>query len=1253
MRHLRLIGLLFAAVLLGSCRPAPPRHAQPTLHELRQAGPSARAPDVVARWLLAELFAPGGAAQEAARAAERLRGMDVEAVALAQLGLGLDAWLHGQVSAAPDHFLRAVRAARGWEDPLAPYVAWFAAQQATALRHHSPDLWRRWRAFVEEAIDQPVHLGWRARSELVDWWSAEAFAAAEPDVLASTAERYGCVGAVRLAGPFGRNTKRDLVSAHPAEAPGPWPERWRRVDGQVETPRRLQTRHEGCRVWADEPTAGGVFYAETYLDLPADREVLLAVQGAIAVWVDDTLMLDRDPRRWGEWPRFGVALWLERGRHRVLARLESPATSVRVMEPDGRPLEVAADTDGAAPYAVTPPRRTGEPNLVARYVARGQVLPPPDDVTRLLVAYLAYTEGQGDLAAAFMEPFVASLDEATGPALLLSSTFAGRDPVYNEAQVRDLRRELQERAVKHDPGLWQAALDLALFRGQQEGAAQVVRPLRALVERFPDVSAVAFALARTYGELGWRAEYAATVNAMVGRFPESPEALAAALELADANGERERADTLLRELQKLDPDSELALSRAVERGDYAAAIREVERLRQRRPDREELALRVHRLQVAAGSAQDSVEALEEALAKDSKNASLRLALADARYASGQRDALQRALVDAIDRGAATEALEEAIDLVEGLTELEPYRLRAEPIIAAYERSGRHLPGHAARVLDYAAVWVKSDGSSRMLEHEIVRIQSAEAITKMAEHPRLPGLPLHMRVIKRDGRTLEPELVAGKPSVTFPHLEVGDYIETEQVVSEPGDGADGTFYLGPHWFFREENVAYARSEFVVISPVGKELIVEVTGDVPAPQREDRDGFEVRRWRVDESPAAPTEPGSPPLPEFLPSVHVGWGVNQQRVVRRFFDEAIDLTPIDPRIARIAQRIVEPAPPRARAERAQRLYRWVLANVEDGEETDGRRVVVGKQGNRARGFATLCRAIGLDVRYAVAQNRITAPPRGPITEAMLFSQLVMQVDAENGPIWLTVGNKYAPFGYLPAEVRGMPAYVLAGSGPRRTETPADGSRDGLEYEGEAVLAANGSATLKLAERFVGRHAMAARNDLAELAERRVPDVLQALVAQDLRGARLDDHAIEHLDELDAPVTLRLEIAVPALAEPEGGALVLAPPFVVRVNQLATLPTRQTPLLIATATYRRVRLRIELPPGAIVESTLDRRVIADGDRRVVVADRIEGNVLVLDRTVDLPAGRVQPEQYGSFVAFARRADEAQTAAIRIRLRP
>ncbi|MBN2192749.1 MAG: hypothetical protein JW751_08010 [Polyangiaceae bacterium] len=1243
--------VLVAALVLGSCGRLAPRHPEPTLTELRRAGPMAEDPEMVARWLLAELFVPGGDATQAARASTRLAGMQTEDHALAELGLGLEAWLHGRTAEAPDRFLRAVRAARTSEAPYAPFVAWFASRQAVNLRHHAPGLWRRWQGFVDQAIAAPDRLGWRARNELVDWWSAEAFAAAGPDVLGRTAQQYGCLGKVRLAGPFGRHTKRDLVSRHAAEEPGPWPERWPRADGQIDTPRRLRTRHEGCRTWADEPVADGVFYAETFLDLPADREILLAVQGAVAIWVDDVLVLDRDPRRWGEWPRFGVSLWLVKGRHRVLARLDSPRTSIRVMAPDGRPLKVTASSDGALPYSLVPVRRTGEANLISRFVKDGRVVPPPDQITRLLVAYLAHAEGQGDLAAAFMEPFVAEISRATGPALVWSALFTEHDPVYSGSQVRDLVRELQERALTADPELWQPALALTLFRAEQEGLVQAIPAMKKLAQRFGEIPAVSFALAQIYGKLGWKAEFAAAVAETVRRFPESPEALRAALDLADAAGERERADAIVRQIQALDPDSELLLTRAIEREDFAVAIRELERLGERRPDREDIAERIHRVKLAAAMTTDSLGHLAAALEKTPKDSDARLALADARFAAGQTDALQKALVDAIDRGADTEDLERAIALVEGLTELEPYRLRAEPIIAAYERSGRHQPGHAARVLDYAAVWVKSDGSSRLLEHEIVRIQSAEAITKMAEHPRLPGFALHMRVIKQDGRTLEPELVAGKTSVTFPHLEVGDYIETEQIVSESGDNADGTYYVGPHWFFREENVAYARSEFVVISPVGKDLIVEVTGDVPAPRREDQDGFEVRRWRVDESPAAPAEPNSPPLSEFLPSVQVGWGVSQQRIVRRFHDETIDLTPVDPRIARIARRIVEPASPRAKAERAQRLYRWVLANVEDGEETDGRRVVIGKQGSRARGYETLCRALGLKVDYALAQNRIAPPPRGPITEAMVFSQIVMRVGTEVGPVWLTVGNKFAPFGYLPAEVRGMPAFLLGGSGPRLTETPADGSRDGIEYEGTAVLARDGSAKLSLEQRFVGRHAMAARSDLAQLAERRLPDVLQAMVARDLRGARLDDFSIDHLDELDAPLTLKLDLVVPALAEEERGRLALVPPFESMVTNLTTLPSRQTPLLLPMATYRHVKLRVELPAGATVETPLAPVTVKNGDRRVVVADHVEQDVVVLERTVDIPAGRVQPERYPDFVSFARRADEAQVRTIRIRL--
>jgi hypothetical protein len=53
-----------------------------------------------------------------------------------------------------------------------------------------------------------------------------------------------------------------------------------------------------------------------------------------------------------------------------------------------------------------------------------------------------------------------------------------------------------------------------------------------------------------------------------------------------------------------------------------------------------------------------------------------------------------------------------------------------------------------------------------------------------------------------------------------------------------------------------------------------------------------------------------------------------------------------------------------------------------------------------------------------------------------------------------------------------------------------------------------------------------------------------------------------------------------------------------------------------------------------------------------VVIGDSLEGRKLVLSRTVNIPAGRIQPADYRDFVQFARRADDAQTGNIRVRVR-
>ncbi len=55
---------------------------------------------------------------------------------------------------------------------------------------------------------------------------------------------------------------------------------------------------------------------------------------------------------------------------------------------------------------------------------------------------------------------------------------------------------------------------------------------------------------------------------------------------------------------------------------------------------------------------------------------------------------------------------------------------------------------------------------------------------------------------------------------------------------------------------------------------------------------------------------------------------------------------------------------------------------------------------------------------------------------------------------------------------------------------------------------------------------------------------------------------------------------------------------------------------------------------------TALETSSIEDETRLVTVKDHVEPGLLVLDRVMDLPAGRIQPAGYLDFQAFARRVD-------------
>lgn len=1245
---MKRFGLIVAtSIALAACGGAPDAATPVELAKLRSAARGSSNGEKVGRWLLDEMLAPGGTSKEAAAARAQLDKTSSRGL-YANLAAGMYDETHGEPKKAAQAYVAALVAAKKSEDPNATLAAWYASHHLVALRGSVASLWETHKKEVLPLIEAPGAIGWRPLAELHEWSTAEAFDKAEVTGDAYEAlvtSRMGCARALRIAGPFGRGTAPERRRSFAAER-APWPPSWPAEATRGNVPHILQTERHRCITAAKEKNEEGVYYTEAFFETTTPRELVVAGQGALAVWVDDTLVVERDLRNWGVWQRFGGAVKVGPGRHRVLVRTLTDSGSIRLLNRDGTSAQIETDIKADRPYGLEKPQVLADPNpingLVASLREGKEVALTP--LVAALAAHAAHVDGLDDVATTILSKSATAKDAAP-VASMMAAQYARGDVAFPDQVRRANEKELFARAAAGDERLWYAKAWLLLDDADQRGLVEAVEPLRKLVQDSPNVPDITVQLARVYAKLGWRAERMKTLQELAKRFPDDKDALTLYVTALEEDGGLAEADKVAQRIKKLDPDAEVDLDRAVARRDWRAAIEELRRLEKRRPDRKEIAQRIADVLNRSGDPSAAAAQLEKALAKNPLDTNSRFRIADHAYAKGDTTALRRALAEALQAGAKGNEIREAVELLEGASLLEPYRQDGRKVIKefeAWEKRGKHMEGNAARILDYAATWVHTDGSAEMLEHEILRMQSQEAVQKEAEQKPPEGLVLRLRVIKPDGSILEPEPVAGKPTLTMPHLAVGDYLEIEHITATSSDGGKGRRYRGPHWFFREADKGYWRSEFVVLTPKDKPLDIETVGKVPAATTKENGTFVERRWRVDESPPAPEEPDAPNPREFLPSVRLGWGINLDDALVRYVDAASEETPLDPRLRKLAMSIVEGIPQAKKDDRARALYKWLSEQVQDGQEGDGRRVLTGKGGNRQVAFLYLLRLLGTPAELALVKSRTAPPPVSKMSEVETYDNIVARLETESGPRWLTVRDKFAPFGYVPAELRGQPAIRLVHGTPRDT-TPTLGTADGVTIEGKAVMKADGSASLELSQSYGGRMGIGLRNVLDRIPPGKHQELVETqLLATNVPGARLKSLTFENKEDLAAPLVVKMKAEVPQLARSVSNKLLLKSLFRVDIAQVASLPERQTPLLLASSSHVEVKLQIVVPSTMRMPSSLPSGSLKDGDRTVVVKDTVEGNAITLNRVVDIPAGRVKPgEEYARFVAFTRAADQ------------
>jgi hypothetical protein len=1086
-------------------------------------------------------------------------------------------------------------------------------------------------------------------------------ALSNPDLsdLARLTADLGTPTEATLVGPFSPWHRLSMAEPTP-------PERTGHLDGLGDGPYgplSLRTLHfaDGRLSLAGEAQAGDVYVYAVDVQVPATGTFVLRTVTSLdhVAVLDGTPVITRLTHARPAPTLSASAVRLAAGAHRLLVRLaregEAGNLTVALHRLDGAPAGLTfAAASGPAPggWAGVDQVRDAD-GLFPSAAALHEAL--VDEVGDALARVVAARDGLArdrDGAAALLAELPAS---AQGPALaVLRADLAMDDRSVPSRVARGRATRDLEAALAKDPTHVAALLSsarLALDDGRPLDALAQVKRARAAAAT-PCAAALSLE-ARVELALGLDAQASNTARAAATAQGGHCEALGLAYDVARRRDAVAEADALLEETARCPGAAYRAAEHFRTRGDVA---------RTRAALAAQLALDEGQVSSALALAQ---------LLRGQRQYEDAVRQLDAQRRLWPRNtAVLKALADTLDEaGTPAEALawREAALLVDGadlplrrLVEraktgrelLDEFAISTEEALKSYEAAPGSEDATSAFVLDAAAIRAFPDGSLVDRIHIIQKALDQQGVQEIAEVQLPAGAEvLTLRTLKPDGRTLEPESIDGKETVSLPGVQVGDLVEYEYLLAHPSRGPGQPGFTAGAFYFQIARQPNARSTYVVAAPKGSGLKVDAH-HVEAPPVAQEGELEVFRHEERRVPPYIPEPVGPPSGnEWLPFVSVGAGqTGNEGVVTAYADAFLDRGQVTHEVRAFARAAAGEA---TGVDAVRAVYVAVmdtLSGRDAGLTLSAAASVAQDRGSRTWLLLASLRALGFDAR-AVAVRAFSADPAPYLfpNEALLPYVCVRVTLPEGRAVWLDPLVRYAPFDELPEfALGGREAWVLPEPGRplERVTTPEKPPRATKDVQLTMTLAADGVLTGDGVETYQGYDAAQLAEALESISKDQRDQALQSALSRYFGGADLSELDVQAKREVGGVVTVKYHFVARRFGRVEGDARLvvgaLTYPHLLGRRFLAT-SSRVTPLFLEGSESTHTVARVTLPPGWALAGPIGEVTLSGPAGRFVRREQQTGDVLHVEEVYRLDQARVAPKDYERFAQFAGEVDLLQ----------